>query len=568
MARLIKTVVNSSVRCRIDTTFDSGAVTTREIAVGDEIEGLRYVLGDQVKFVSGIVKAINYTVKQVGRTADSNTDITLTTIVIDASEKYQSNIVTIKCKEIVENEGVENVVHVWAYAKVVVDLDLTYSNNFTDKQSIEAGDSLDNMTIMGDKPGAADITGKFKVKGFTYTKMASNRVKITGLELANENNVVKKYSFSRIISFKEVFTLELKSSNGLADLAAAINDNDEVEMKLVTDTTVPPRDDGRITTVFIPTGKTVSIDLNSHSINTSAYAFYITGGTLVIEDNSKEKSGAINCKMRNVTYPAVYVNQGTCIMNSGLIDTTDPEFLAGEGENWQYGMVCANDGTFIMNGGTIHTDAASCISITNGTADGEGASFIIGGKSKLITDNCAAIYLADNKNVIVKDNAECGSIIARMGNVEVLDNAKVVNNMNPDIMYNLVDFCKQSGVEAMQGAITGMLGCYKTNTENNDFNLKIAKTARVTSNNGPAIELVKIENKYDQIANVVVDTENSLKSKVGFDKIKVYEHDELAHMAWEQDKTFPDKASTVTLSVKVAGVDVYTTPETTNEEEG
>lgn len=553
MARIIKTVVNSAVKCRIDTTFTSGQVTTKEISIGDTIEGLRYVVGDSVKSVSGIVKSIGYMIKQTGKTANSNDDITLTNLVIDASEQYHSNLVTVKCREIVEDEGVEDVSSVHAYAKVVTDLDLTYSNNVTEHKCIEQGDVLDSVTIMGDKAGDPDITGKFTVEGFTYLKVAANKVKITGVILTNEKGVSKKYSFNKIISFKEITTVELKSTNGLSDIAAALNESNEVEVKLAVDTTVPARDDGKITTLFVPSGKTLSVDLNGHSINTSAYAFYVTGGTLVIDDSTGE--GAIHCKMMDVTYPAVYVNQGTCIMNGGLIDTTYPE--ATEGDNWMYGMVCANDGMFIMNGGTIHTDAASCLSITNGTAANMGASFIIKGDSKLITDNCAAIYLADNKNVILEDTVECGAIVARMGNIEVKGKAKVTNKMPEEIMFNLVDFCKRSGVEAMQGAITGMLGMYKTDTDNNDFTLSVGPATTVTSLNGPAIELVKASTKYDQNVTVNVSSARSLKPKTGSDAVKIYEYEELSEMATAQGKTFPAKASEVNLTVKVGGVQTY-----------
>lgn len=554
MARIVKTVVNSAVKCRIDTTFSSGQVTTKEISVGDTVEGLRYVYGDSVKSVSGIIKSIGYIVKQAGKTANSDDDITLTNLTIDASEQYHSNLVTVKAKQIVEDEGVENVATVRTYAKVVVDLDLTYSNNVTEHKCIESGDVLETVMILPDKEGDPVITGKFTVEGFSYLKVAANKVKITGVVLKNEKGDSKKYAFNKIVSFKEVTTVELKSTNGLSDIAAALNESNEVEVKLTVDTTVPPRDDGRITTLFVPSGKTLSVDLNGHSINTSAYAFYVTGGTLVIDDSTGE--GVIHCKSRNNTYPAVYVNQGTCIMNGGLIDTTDPDYV-GDEDNWMYGMVCANDGMFIMNGGTIHTDAASCLSITNGTAANEGASFIIKGNSKLITDNCAAIYLADNKNVILEDTVECGAIVARMGNIEVKGKAKVTNKMPAEIMFNLVDFCKRSGVEAMEGAITGMLGMYKTDTDNNDFSLSIGSGATVTSVNGPAIELVKASTKYDQNVNVIVSSSKSLKPKTGYDAVKIYEYEDLSAMATAQGKTFPAKASEVNLTVKVAGVQTY-----------
>ena len=149
--------------------------------------------------------------------------------------------------------------------------------------------------------------------------------------------------------------------------------------------------------------------------------------------------------MPGVAYPAVQVTGGVCTMTGGTIDCTNVEVPEGS-YNWMYGVVCSKDGIFNMTGGKIHIAEASCVSITNGTASGIGAQFIIGGKSELVSDEGPAVYNADQKTVVIKDNAVVkGGILARLGTVVVEGNGTVEDYRVSGEISDLGEFLPQSG---------------------------------------------------------------------------------------------------------------------------
>ncbi len=356
----------------------------------------------------------------------------------------------------------------------------------------------------------------------------------------------------------EVVDVVLTSTESLGEISKMFTEGvTSVNAKLNADITVPARDDGKISTTMVSDGQKVTLDLNGHHIDTQAYAMYVnTGGELIIEDTSGE--GVITTSLSGVTYPAVYNNGGKVTMNSGTIDTRHPgeDVPFADNNNWMYGIVCSGDGIFEMNGGTIHTDAASCISITNGTSSGEGAQFIIGGDAHLITDNSAAIYLADNKSVIIKDNAVVeGGIIARMGTIEIKDNAKVINEHTEFDDYGT--FLVSSGVVAAAPAVIGLVGCYKTNAGVNDMDIIVSGNATVESATAEGIVIDRLDTLYDQVVNVTVEDSNNITVPEGFDKVKVREHEELAEIAAASGKTLPDKKVETDVTVTVDGTVVY-----------
>lgn len=347
----------------------------------------------------------------------------------------------------------------------------------------------------------------------------------------------------------------LSSTTGLAEISNffAANENvTTVKAKLNNDITVPDRTDGKISTTFINSGQTLELDLNGHDLDCVAYALYINGGNVTIKDTSG--NGVIKSRIKENTYPVIQVDSGSLTMEGGIIDTRVE--LEGDEYNWTYGVVCAKDGVFVMNGGEIHTDAASCISITNGTAASEGARFIIGGDAKLITDNCAAVYLADNKDVIIKDNAIVdGGIVARMGNIVVKDNAQVINDHADAPGFG--ELLATSGVDITPAGIMGLAGCYNSKTDTNDMTITVSDNAIVSSSLGEAIGIAKLDTLYEQNVSVVVDAEENLSPAIGSDRVKIYSHDDCAALATEAGKTIPAKAVDTAVTVTINGVVTY-----------
>lgn len=563
MARLVNNSVNPLICARIVTKFADGTSTEKLLKVGDMVENLRYVVNDEIKTVSGRISNITTTIKNVTAVNLKNVndyfakDVQLKSIIVDCSEQYYSKVVTVPAKEIIEDEGVTDVTKVDHIAYPIITMDMEYSDGSIVNQDLEIGDVIGDVVIMNDSPGKPDITGTFKICALYYLANKSLPA-IKGLYLVPvDGGTGVKAVFDKIISFEEKTHADVTNSSSLIEITNALNESEDgvVFAKLGVDVTVPKRDDGKITTTMVGTGKTLNLDLAGHEISTQAYAFYVNGGTLNITDTTGNGKIEGTCNTSKAAYPVVFVAAGgTCNMDSGHIDSTNVDTSEPGTANYLYGVVCSGDGIFNMTGGKITTGGASCISITNGTASGEGAKFIISGDSKLYTEDNAAIYLADNKSVIIKDNAKIsGGIVARMGDIIIEDNANVVGGPEGKEYY-LGEQVTTSGVVAPSAAILALTGVYNSSL-GNDMNISIAKTARVKGANDDAIDVAFINTKYDQTVKVDVDSKNSISYKRY--PWKVYTHDELAEIAAAEGRTLAAETNTTDLTITVDGTIVY-----------
>ena len=558
MAKLVNCVITQKIAGSMVTKFNDGSFAKKLLVTGDIIEGLRWTENEEVHSATGKISSIIYYADRVSKNSIKepidyfSKDVSLYNIKVDTSEEYQSKIVSINSREIVEFEGVENVQSVFVKPVAIIELDMEYTDGEIIHQSLEIGDILENITIMT-TPGNPDIVGNFKIAAWDYT-VSKGIIKINGMYLVpidesyNSNILVK---FDKILGFSEIPTVEISNPSSLASIATALTETDQIAVSLGVDVTIPRRDDGRITTVMINEGKTVDLDLNGHSITTEAYAFYVNGGTLNITDESGN-GGKIVCTRPNSAYPAVMVlTGGECNMYSGEIDTTQVD-TSGSNVNWLYGVVCSGDGVFNMYGGKIITDTASTISITNGTASGSGSQFTIGEDSVLETLGCAAIYLADNKSVVIKDNAVVkGGIVARMGDITVQDNAKVYGPSDESKIAPLGEQVMLSGVDCCAAGIIGLTGVYNSSL-GNDMNITIKDNAKVMSYFGKAVEIAEINTKYDQVVNVNVDRKDNLKSSY-----RIYPHDELAELVAETGKVLAPETNTTTLTITINDEQVF-----------
>ena len=566
MARLIKTVEGQLVRCNIKTEFADGTYTIREIALNDIVEGLRYVENEQMKTVSGRVAAIKTICNSVTNVSMTNPkdyfakDVMISALSIDASEQYHSDLVSVPGREIVENEGEVDVVKVSVSARPEVLLEMTYTDGTTVQQAVTVGDVLCNMVIKT-SPGKSDITGNFHVAAFLYTSMNQN-VNISGMYLTSlETGKTICATFDNIIRFDEKPAANVTQSNSLSQLADALNENDEVFAFFDTDVTIPEREDGRITTLMINEGKTLTVDLSGHALNTQAYAFYINGGTLVLRDTTG--AGKITAVVPDHAYPVIQVNAGgTCNMEGGIIDTTGVDTSDGK-SNWLYGVVCSGDGVFNMTGGKIITQDAAGISITNGTATGVGAQFNISGDAIITSNDCTAIYLADNKAVNISGNAVInGGVLMRMGNLDVSGKAIINGAPAGTDIYPLGKLVCESGCENHNAAILALTGCYGSDL-GNDLNIRISELAQVRGYIDNAIDIATLNTKFDQ--NVSVDIVGQVSNIKYVDSLwNIYNHEQLAEMASEQGKTLPVEKTSTELTIKIGGSVVY--PEQNEEE--
>lgn len=559
MARIVKTEVKQRISALMTTNFIDGSFSEYLLNEGDEVESLRYVENQEVKTISGKIIAINYICNKVTYNSEANPkdyftdDVRLTRICIDSSEHYYSDIKYVDPKEIVEFSNGENVTSVHVTPKPIIDMTMTYSDDHVEEESLEVGDILKDCIIMT-SPGMKDIVGDFKIAAFGYSNNKTlNKITINNMYLVSQTPKVKNtvVKFTSLVDFTEVKNVKVKDTSSLADIATALEDHTEIAVSLAVDVNIPIRDDGKITTLSVPAGKTLNVDLAGHKITTQAYAFYVNGGVLNISDSTG--TGKIVTTIPNKAYPAVMVaTGGTCNMDSGIIDTSKANVQSQEDVNWMYGVVCSGDGVFNMTGGKLITGSASGISITNGTASGAGAQFTISGDAEITAIDCAAVYLADNKSVTIKNNAVInGGIVARMGVISVEDKAKVIGIKDLEHYRSLGELVTVSGVDACPGGITALTGVYNS-ALGNDMTINVSKSAYVESTFGNAIEIAQINTKYDQRVDINIDSLDSLH-----ESYKVYTHDELATLATECGKTLGPETNVTDLVIKVDNQIVY-----------
>lgn len=557
MARLVKVVEGQSITCKVTTRFKDGTYSEKLLSVGDVVENLRYVEKEAVHTVTGRITAINTTCTAVTN-VDLNDpkdyfsqDVIPSVIQIDASKQYESNLVNVTAREIVEDEGVENVVKVTTEVIPRITLKMTYTDGKTIDQDVEVGDVLTDMVIMTE-PKKPDIEGDFRVSAFIYS-VVSKKVVVSGFYLTElSTGTTIPALFSNIVSFVEKPVSVVTATDSLAEIATALSQSDEVFAFFEQDVTIPKRDDGRITSLFIDAGKALTVDLAGHNLNTQAYAFYVSGGTLNIRD-TKGGSKITGC-MPNVAYPIIQVNAGgVCNMEGGIVDTTEAELEEGQ-VNWLYGVVCSGDGVFNMTGGELITQDAAGISITNGTASGEGAQFNISGNAKITSKDCTAIYLADNKSVNVSGKAVInGGVLLRLGNFN-LSGYATLNSAPVDAeIYPLGKLVCESGCENHNAAILAMTGCYRSDL-GNDLNINILEFATINGNIDNIVDIATLNTKYNQKVNVSLKKSGlSYANKLW----NIYNHTQLASMAVAEGKTLPAEIATTDLTIKVDGTKVY-----------
>ena len=219
-----------------------------------------------------------------------------------------------------------------------------------------------------------------------------------------------------------------------------------------------------------------------------------------------------------------------------------------------------------MQGGELKVGGGAGVSITNGKATGAGAQFIFGGDSVVNVDGGeAAIYLADNKKIVVKDNAVInGTVTMRMGDLTVQDNGKIIvpqtQTTVEDFEENLATAATYSGCVSVGTAVLALTGVYNS-ALGNDMNVTIKDSARIVSKFTAPIIIATIDTLYDQVVNFDIKCEDNLKNESEVpNAIVLYDHDALAAVCAAQGKTLAAKKSETTLTVKMTGEEIVVPP--------
>lgn len=335
-----------------------------------------------------------------------------------------------------------------------------------------------------------------------------------------------------------------------------------VEVKLGADIYVAPRADGKISTTMVPTGKTLKVDLNGHEYRCQAYAFYSTGGNIVIKDS--KGNGAIVTELVDKTYSIIQNNGGKVTIEGGTLKSAA---VVEEGHHdYMYGIVNANGGVIEVNGGTVSTVEAAALSINNG--DGRG-DFYVRGNAVVKSSAAPAIYQTSMDVVEISGNAKVlGGILARMGTYNIKENAQVINNLAADKIENFGEIATFSGCFSNNYGFLAMTGCYKYNGSGdlgNDLTVNVSGNALVKSVNGEAFSVGMLDNNYDQKAVCTIASDKNLEgTDNGIHSVKVMTYDDIKAIVEAAGKTMPAKKATTDLTIKIAGEVIW--PEVTSIE--
>lgn len=417
MARLINSKYTQTITCNIRTLFEDGTETKRTIKKGDVVTGLRYVDyskgAGEVVTVSGKVLAINYksanplNYKAKAPANCFDKDCQLKSLQIDASEQYSSKIVTVPLNEVVEDEGVTGVKRMKYDAAITVDIEMVYSDGSVVYQSLEPGDTLNDVKIIVPEE-MKEINGNFTVDGFGYKMGSNSELTITGVILSNADTPAFVTPIKNILGATEVFSYPVTSADEAVEAISYMKTGDTLKL---SDTI-----DARATALSF-NGIDCEFDLNGQVVEAGGgpdSAVRVANGTLVLSG-----AGVIESALdydRSHGSGVVQVTAGGKLVFDGANINAVREDPVNKG---QFGIVVTSDGSVEFNDGEVK---AGWYAISgNGTTTTADAVFEVNG-GRLVSTSDFAIYLPHAGRVIINDGlvaGAAGGISANNGSIEI-----------------------------------------------------------------------------------------------------------------------------------------------------
>lgn len=172
MARIVSSSYSPIIGINIVTTLDNGEKSVKEYHIDDMVENLRYVDGETVKTISGRLSNINYKGAMTShKYSDLSTlrsyfadDIKCTSIEIDTSTDFHSNVTEIPAREIVEDAGV-HATRVHTEMTLACSFKATLTDDTEAEFVVNEGDDLKQLTYM---TRGGDVTIDCRVVAFRY----------------------------------------------------------------------------------------------------------------------------------------------------------------------------------------------------------------------------------------------------------------------------------------------------------------------------------------------------------------------------------------------------------------
>ena len=418
MARMYYSYKNISNGFSLTTVFENGEETTRQYMIGDAVENLRYVFKDEIRFATGTLVDIAYTMAD-GLMLDLedptdvlDRDMILSTITVRPNDGTKDIIIPLR--EIVEFDGEFGVARMKFAPFIKADLTLKFSDYRIERASIEVGDTFNKVKIINPDDVPNPYTGKFTVLSFAYTSNGPNDFNVYGVAFKNVNTgEIVVTDFENIHALNEVYSYDIPSVEALDNIIANLADGDSV---IVTNNLDTSGGNG-----IKITQKDIEINIDSSVVTdgTKDSGIRVTGSAILngpgkVVNNTPYSGAASGYGVIGVTGDGeLTINGGGVIaviddpVNNGQfgITTHDNAKVTINGGGYAAGWYCVsgngsgtsanavttiNDGTFvsvadyaiyhphpgklIVNGGEI-SGAAGAIAANNGTIEINGGTF-------------------------------------------------------------------------------------------------------------------------------------------------------------------------------------------------
>lgn len=156
MARNVNTQITPMITLHVNVLKEDGSVVEREINIDDMVTDLRYAANGRNNKVSGRVSNIAYKVERTKRLYTSvakakswfKVDVTPTTLYVDTSKEYHSDVREIDVRELLEDSGVTGVKRITSYLSYGFHGEVLRSDDTVNTFDVKEGDILSDICYL------------------------------------------------------------------------------------------------------------------------------------------------------------------------------------------------------------------------------------------------------------------------------------------------------------------------------------------------------------------------------------------------------------------------------------
>ena len=290
---------------------------------------------------------------------------------------------------------------------------------------------------------------------------------------------------------------------GFANLQAAITTSSAATIiKLEKDITED---------VTIPSGKTITLDLNGKTLNLSDKGMDVLGNLTV-------KDSGTNGTLLNSGKGKIAIDGGIFTLESGLVSCPS-----------DYGLYALNGGTITVSGGEI-TAKYAAIAGNNTTGD---MNFNING-GELTAQEGPAIYMPGQVSLNITDGILNGGVSLRMGQVNITG-GKILNNNSEKNTDTIAQYYNYSGNVFYPDALVINAGTYTSENTTYRNSLKLNITGgTIESSLGHGVA-VYVNGKASQNISVNISGDANLSGKTDSEAIFVGQVKDIVRDGYDAD---------------------------------